>query len=127
MLIHERPAEQIERRTMSVHLVADDSGTIAALRAILASHYVVTSALLGNSHPVDSKFDSVIIAADLKVVENIAALKENPPNIQNCSEEDLCRKPEGALAGLSSLRIGRNTGDPSPINCAGFARSALRS
>jgi putative nucleotidyltransferase with HDIG domain len=70
---------------MSVHLVADSLGKIADLRGMLAPHFAVTSTLLGD--PINSEFGSVVIAADLKIVENIAALKEIFPKFRNARKK----------------------------------------
>jgi putative nucleotidyltransferase with HDIG domain len=73
------------RIPMSVHLVADSLGKIAELRAMLAPHYAVTSTLLGN--PINGELGSVVVAADLKIVENIAALKEIFPKFKNAGRK----------------------------------------
>src|SRR6202171_715222 len=61
---------------MSVHVVADTAVKVSALRAILEQHYAVTSELLGGASIPCSESDAVVVTADLRIVENIAALKE---------------------------------------------------
>jgi hypothetical protein len=61
---------------MSVHVVADTVIKLSALRALLEQQYAVTSQLLGDASIRCSGFDAVVVTADLRVVENIAALKE---------------------------------------------------
>src|SRR6202171_5695007 len=61
---------------MSVHIVADTVVKLSALRAILEQHYAVTSELLGGASIPSSESDALVVAADLRNVENIAALKE---------------------------------------------------
>jgi putative nucleotidyltransferase with HDIG domain len=61
---------------MTVHIVADSDVKLSALRAMLQSQHVVTSELLGGAGRPCSKSDAVVVTADLRVVENIAALKE---------------------------------------------------
>ena len=68
---------------MSVHLVADNAGKIAELRAMLAPYYAVTSSLLDGENIGHGEFDAVAIAADLKAVENISALKEIFPKFRS--------------------------------------------
>jgi putative nucleotidyltransferase with HDIG domain len=60
---------------MSVHLVADNLSKLVLLRAMLASHHAVTSSMLSEGEAINGEFDCAIIAADLRIVENIAALK----------------------------------------------------
>ncbi len=61
---------------MPVHIVADTSSKVAELRTILERQYAVTSELLGDASGQSSGSDAVVITADLRVVENIGALKE---------------------------------------------------
>src|SRR6195256_3131857 len=61
---------------MSVHVVADTAVKLSAVRAILEPHYAVTSELLGGASIPCSESDAVVVTADLRIVENIAALKE---------------------------------------------------
>jgi len=68
---------------MSVRLVAYTQGKLLELRAMLAPHFAVTSSLLGDEDIGHGGFDAVVIAADLKAVENIAALKEIFPKFEN--------------------------------------------
>jgi putative nucleotidyltransferase with HDIG domain len=61
---------------MSVHVVADTSVKLSALRSMLEKQYAVTSELLSGADLVRSPSKAVVVTADLRVVENIAALKE---------------------------------------------------
>ncbi len=61
---------------MPVHIVADTVGKLSDLCATLEEHYAVTCELLGGASSGYSDSDAVIVTADLRVVENIAALKE---------------------------------------------------
>ncbi len=61
---------------MSVHLVADAADKLPCLHALLEGRYAVTSELLGGTGGHASEVEAVIVAADLRSVENIAALKE---------------------------------------------------
>jgi putative nucleotidyltransferase with HDIG domain len=71
------PAQRIEiRPPMSVHVTADSLVKISALRSMLEQQYVVTSGLLGSGTLAGSVSNAVVVAADLRVVENIAALKQ---------------------------------------------------
>ena len=61
---------------MFVHVVADTVFKISALRAMLEKQHAVTSELLNDANSRCGESDSVVVTADLRVVENIAALKE---------------------------------------------------
>jgi putative nucleotidyltransferase with HDIG domain len=60
---------------MSVHVVADSVAKLAALRRMLELHYTVTSELLNGATGARNAFDAVVVTADLRIVENIAALR----------------------------------------------------
>jgi putative nucleotidyltransferase with HDIG domain len=68
---------------MSIHLVADSQGKLKELRAMLVPHFVVTLSLLGGEDVGHGGFDAVLIAADLKAVENVSALKNICPKFKN--------------------------------------------
>jgi putative nucleotidyltransferase with HDIG domain len=61
---------------MPVHVIADTAQKLATLRAMLDGHHAVTSELLSGTNKGCSGSDAVVVTADLRVVENIAALKE---------------------------------------------------
>src|SRR5450631_1128055 len=61
---------------MTVHIVADTDVKLAALRSMLQKQYEVTSELLNGGSRQCSEVDAVVVTANLRVVENIAALKE---------------------------------------------------
>jgi hypothetical protein len=61
---------------MSVHVVADTNSKLSALCTMLKEHHAVTSELLGGASGRCNESDAVVVTADLRVVENITALKE---------------------------------------------------
>jgi putative nucleotidyltransferase with HDIG domain len=61
---------------MSVHVIADTADKRSALHAMLQERHAVTSELLGCTSGRCGEVDAVVIAADLRSVDNIAALRE---------------------------------------------------
>ena len=61
---------------MSVHVIADTARKLSTLRAMLEAQHTVTSELLSGTSNRCSTSDAIVATADLRVVENIAALKE---------------------------------------------------
>lgn len=61
---------------MSVHVVADTVSKLSILRAALERQHAVTSELLNGASTRCSESDAVVVTADLRIVENIAALRE---------------------------------------------------
>ena len=61
---------------MSVHVIADNANKLSILRTMVEGQHAVTSELLSGTSSRCSQVDAVVVTADLRVVENIAALKE---------------------------------------------------
>src|SRR6185437_10374199 len=62
---------------MLVHIVADRQEKVAKLRPLLGPTYRVSSALLAAQTSIPAECGAIIIAADLSLPDNIAALKES--------------------------------------------------
>jgi putative nucleotidyltransferase with HDIG domain len=61
---------------MLVHIVADQQSKIAELRLPFGPQYRITCGLLDTENSAPKQCDAIIIAADLRNADNIAALKE---------------------------------------------------
>ncbi|BAM88694.1 hypothetical protein S58_26880 [Bradyrhizobium oligotrophicum S58] len=61
---------------MNVHLVGDDTAKLALLRGMLAERCSLTSELIGDADIRGGDIDAIVVAADLRDVDNITALKE---------------------------------------------------
>ena len=61
---------------MSVHVVADTISKLSVLRSMLEGRHAVTSELLNGGATQCGLYDAVVVTADLRAIENIAALKE---------------------------------------------------
>jgi putative nucleotidyltransferase with HDIG domain len=61
---------------MFVHVLADTSAELASVRAALERKHEVTSELLGGASIRRSECQALVVKADLRVLENIAALKK---------------------------------------------------
>jgi putative nucleotidyltransferase with HDIG domain len=68
---------------MSVHIVVDNLDKLSNLRAMLEPRYAVSSALLEHGIIEHGDFEAAIVAADLRAVENIWALKEVFPKLRS--------------------------------------------
>ncbi len=68
---------------MLVQIIADHSNKISDLRTLLGSEYRVSSALLNDENIVPVECRAVIIAADLRIADKIAALKAISLKYQN--------------------------------------------
>lgn len=61
---------------MSVHVIADTATKLSTLRTMLEGQHTVTSELLSGTGNRCGTCDAIVATADLRIVENIAALKE---------------------------------------------------
>ncbi|GLH79286.1 HDIG domain-containing protein [Bradyrhizobium sp. SSBR45G] len=61
---------------MNVHLVGDDAAKLALLRGLLAERCSLTSEMIGDADIKGGNIDAIVVAADLRDVDNITALKE---------------------------------------------------
>jgi hypothetical protein len=61
---------------MFIHIIADSPAKVADLRSKLVSRYTVSSALLNSGKAALDTLDAVIVAIDLRIPENISALRE---------------------------------------------------
>jgi putative nucleotidyltransferase with HDIG domain len=66
---------------MSVHIVADTSARLAGICAVLERKYDVTSQLLSGASIPRDECRALVVKADLRVVENIAALRTTLGNL----------------------------------------------
>jgi putative nucleotidyltransferase with HDIG domain len=60
---------------MFVHIVADHQDKISELRLLFGSQHCISSSLLNSGNGIPRSCDATIIAADLRIDDNIAALK----------------------------------------------------
>jgi putative nucleotidyltransferase with HDIG domain len=61
---------------MRIHLVGDSSLRLSAARSLLEAQFIVTSELLHGANIGNDEIAAVIVTADLRLVENIASLKQ---------------------------------------------------
>ena len=76
IIISDDGRENCDQLSLSVHVVADTISKLSDLRAGLEQKYAVTSELLSGGGTQCSGYHAVVVTADLRAVENIAALKE---------------------------------------------------
>ena len=68
---------------MLVHIIADKSGKSSHLRSMLEPQHSVTCTALGGADTLDKECSVAIVAADLRNVDNIAALKDISRKLKN--------------------------------------------
>ena len=68
---------------MSVHVIEDSPGKISSLRSILEPRYRVTHAVPAEMRKISEEFDAIVIAVDLRLVSNIAPLRQADRQIRS--------------------------------------------
>ena len=101
---------------MSVHLVADSLGKLAELRAMLEPHCTLTSSMLGDGKTINSEFDVAVIAVDLKIVKNIAALKDIFPKFKNARKKIFVIDQKARLLVFQAYALGATQVLPHTVN-----------
>jgi putative nucleotidyltransferase with HDIG domain len=91
---------------MSVHVLADSLVKLSGLRAMLEARYPISSALLSEGNVGCSVVRTIIIAADLRVVENIVALQEISSKIKNVRKRVFIIDQSGRLGVVQACALG---------------------
>jgi putative nucleotidyltransferase with HDIG domain len=90
---------------MSVHVIADNRGKLSELRSMLAPHHDVHPALLSDG--IDcSGFDAAVISADLRVVDNLSALKKILPALKRARRRIFLIEQKAHLSVVQAYALG---------------------
>jgi putative nucleotidyltransferase with HDIG domain len=101
---------------MSVHVVADTAIKLSALRAMLEQQHAVTSELLSGAGVPCSDTDAVVVTADLRVVENISALKEMFGKLSHVRKRIILIDQKARLFTVQAYALGATRVLNSPIS-----------
>jgi putative nucleotidyltransferase with HDIG domain len=100
----------------SVHIVADAHTKLSVLRTMLEQHYVITSELLNIASLPRSKINSIVVAADLTIVENIAALKAISGRLARIPKRVFLIDGTGRLSVVQAYALGATHVLSNPVN-----------
>ena len=101
---------------MSVHVVADAHTKLSALRTMLEQKYVITSELLNSGSVPRGKLDSIVVAANLTNVENIAALKAISDRLARVPKRVFVIDGTGRLSVVQAYALGATHVLSNPVN-----------
>ncbi|HKB89903.1 MAG TPA: HD domain-containing phosphohydrolase [Opitutaceae bacterium] len=101
---------------MALHLVTDSSNRLSYLRSILEPWHPINPVMLNGGSIESGKFEAVIIAVDLRVVENISALKELIPKIENARKRIFVIEQKSRLLVFQAYALGATRVFSGPVH-----------
>jgi len=112
---------------MPVHVVADTVTGLADLRAMLEPRYAVTSELLSDTNTRCGESDAVVVTADLRAVDNIAALRETFGNLGHVRKRIFIIDQKARLFTVQAYALGATRVLVNPVNQAGLLAALVDS
>ncbi|MGJ5065117.1 HD-GYP domain-containing protein [Bradyrhizobium oligotrophicum] len=91
---------------MNVHLVGDDTAKLAMLRGMLAERCSLTSELIGDADFKGGDIDAIVVAADLRHVDNITALKEISDRLSRIPRRIFLTNNKSRLSTVQAYALG---------------------
>jgi HD-GYP domain-containing protein (c-di-GMP phosphodiesterase class II) len=102
-------------RRMSVHVIADSPGKISSLRSILEPRYRVTHAVPTDTGKISEEFDAIVVAVDLRLVSNIAPLKQADRQIRSARKRIFLIDKKAHLLVAQAYALGATQVLPNPV------------
>jgi putative nucleotidyltransferase with HDIG domain len=101
---------------MPVHIIADTAVKISTLRSVLEQQYAVTSELLSGTPNRGNELEAVVVTADLRVVENIAALKETFAKLSHVRKRIVLLDQKARLFVVQAYALGATSVLTNPVS-----------
>ncbi|MBA2402619.1 MAG: HD domain-containing protein [Bradyrhizobium sp.] len=101
---------------MPVHVIADTSAKLSAASSLLNENFSVTSELIGAAGIRGNDIDAVIVAADLRIVENITALKAMAGKLKRIPKRIFLIDQRTRLAVFQAYALGATDALINPVN-----------
>src|SRR5690242_17082969 len=90
---------------MRVHVIGDSLAKVSTLRAMLERHYPITSELIGDAQ-IKGGIDAVLVAADLRAVDNIAAIKHIGTSLSRVAKRIFVIDQKSRLSTIQAHALG---------------------
>jgi putative nucleotidyltransferase with HDIG domain len=103
---------------MGIHVIGDNIARLSAVRSILEQQYTVTSELLGGATLRGNDIDAVVVSADLRVVDNISALKTVSGKLKRISKRVFILEQKARLSVVQAYALGATDVLAHPVNKA---------
>ena len=91
---------------MSVHVVGDTRARLSVVCGMLEQMCAVSSELLSGASIRNKEIDSIVVSADLRLVENISALKAISAKMARVSKRIFLIEQRTRLATLQAYALG---------------------
>jgi putative nucleotidyltransferase with HDIG domain len=91
---------------MSVHVVSDTIAKLSTLRGMLEQRYTLKSELLSRADFRDKNIEAVVVAADLRDVDNITLLKEISPELARIPKRIFLTDRKSRLSTVQAYALG---------------------
>ena len=91
---------------MRIHILADNTVTLSVVSTMLKQKCVVTSELLCSADIRNRDLDAIVVAADIRVVENIAALKAVSAKLTRIPKRVFLIERRGRLSVVQAYALG---------------------
>ena len=101
---------------MLIHTIADTRTKLSALSGMLERKCTVTSDILGKTESQRKDVDAVIVAADITLVDNIAALKSISKKLTRARQRIFVIDGKGRLAVVQAYALGATHVLSNPVN-----------
>jgi putative nucleotidyltransferase with HDIG domain len=103
---------------MRVHVIGDSPAKLSTLRAMLEQHYPITSELINDAQIRSSDIGAVLVAADLRIVDNIAAIKQFGRRLSRITKRIFVLDHESRLSTVQAHALGATAVLPAPVDHA---------
>jgi putative nucleotidyltransferase with HDIG domain len=101
---------------MRVHIIADNSATLSAVSTSLGQKCAVTSELLNSASFRSRDLDAIVVAADVRIVENISALKAASAELARIPKRIFLIDRKGRLSVVQAYALGATQVLANPVN-----------
>ncbi len=100
---------------MPIHLVADTPSRLSDLRGLLGQAFEITSELLASARLRDGDVEALVVSADLRLVDNIAALKGISSRLKRIPRRIFIIDQRTRLATVQAYALGATDAFFSPV------------
>jgi len=91
---------------MRVHVIGDNLAKLATLRALLERQFSITSELISDAEIRDGAVDAVMVAADLRSVDNITAIKQIEKRLNRIAKRIFILDQKSRLSTVQAYALG---------------------